>query len=95
MPRLRNHDFLKRHDLLAKLWKQAPSSFGLLNPHQQRDLHAYFRSADDLSPVELLAHRQKITKSDPSLPNRAGKTFLLLLNRLTLANRGCPEPCGS
>jgi hypothetical protein len=79
MPKLSNEDYLIRHEMLHRVWGTDNRHFAGLTYQQQRDLHDYYVPAKDLTNDELLAHRRKVTKQSPSLPQRASKAFLVML----------------
>jgi hypothetical protein len=78
MPKLTNEDYLKRHDLLGRLWEQNQRAYSYLSYQQQRDLHDYYVPTKSLTDLELLAHRKRVTKQNPSLPQRASRAFAAL-----------------
>ncbi len=47
----------------------------MLSPTEQWTLHSYYEFTKHLTDTESLAHRAAITRTDPSLPHRAGKAF--------------------
>jgi hypothetical protein len=75
MPRLTAKDYLRTHDRLRKLWLQDPSVFAELTPTEQRQLHDFFRLANDWSDLQLLQYREAITAEQPSLPHQAGRAL--------------------
>jgi hypothetical protein len=79
MPKLSNDDYLIRHEILHRVWGTDNRHFTHLKYQQQRDLHDYYDPAKDLTNDELLAHRKKVAKQHPSLPQRASKAFLVML----------------
>jgi hypothetical protein len=50
----------------------------MLGPSEQWTLHSYYEFTKHLSDQELLAHRAIVSKTQPSLPHRAGKAFARL-----------------
>ncbi len=50
----------------------------MLSPAEQWTLHSYYEFTKPLSDDQLLAHRAAVSKAQPSLPHRAGKTFTRL-----------------
>jgi hypothetical protein len=82
VPRIPNDIYLNRHNFLRKLWLEAKNVFGFLHYNQQHDLHSYYLPDEDLTKDELLAHRKRMSKLDPSLSSRAGKSFSQLWARL-------------
>lgn len=69
MPRLTNQRYLD----LALMWRTDDFTYGTLSPNEQWDLHAYFVPYKSLTEAELLEHRKRISKEQPSLPQRAGR----------------------
>ncbi|MGW4533765.1 hypothetical protein ACWEOI_22735 [Nocardia sp. NPDC004340] len=55
-------------------------------------LHKYYRLTKHLSDRELITHRQTITKSDPSLPQRAGKALGQLCAVIAYSEAHPPAP---
>lgn len=80
MPKLTNDEYIARHEKLHWIWGEAQSLFTYLTYQQQRDLHDYFVPTKELTRDELLAYRKRITRSDPSLPQRAGRAFQAILH---------------
>lgn len=79
MPKLSNEDYLVRHEMLHRVWGRDARPYSHLTYQQQRDLHDYYAPAKNLSNEELLVHRKRVTRKDPSLPQRASKAFLVML----------------
>lgn len=73
MPRLTNQRYLDINHDLALMWRTDEFTYGTLSPNEQWDLHAYFVPYKSLSEAELIAHRKRISKEQPSLPQRAGR----------------------
>ena len=48
----------------------------------QLTLHEYYRPAEPLTDHEALAHRRRAGHESPSLPQRAGKIYALLLRKI-------------
>lgn len=88
MPRLTNQNYLRSHAQLRKLWLDNPRSYDDLKPNEQWALHEFFVPYEDCPDAELLTHRQRMTKQDPSLPQRAGRA--LAQYRQILAGRKSP-----
>ena len=80
MPKLNNDEYIARHEELNRIWGEAQSLFTYLTYQQQRDLHDYLVPTKELTREELLAYRRRITRSDPSLPQRAGRAFQAILH---------------
>jgi hypothetical protein len=70
VPRLSPKNYLRAHDRLRKLWLHDRSLFAELSPAEQWQLHDYFKPDQDWSDLELLQHRDKVTRQHPSLPTR-------------------------
>jgi hypothetical protein len=75
MPRLTNDLYLERHGFLRKAWHDFYDIFSVLPVTQQWELHRYYQSQSGRAPAELLRRRAEMTEAEPSLPNRAGKSF--------------------
>ncbi|HEY4963492.1 MAG TPA: hypothetical protein VIH90_02230 [Candidatus Saccharimonadales bacterium] len=75
MPRLTNQEYLQRHLTLQVLWKDYKIVFGIVSPNAQWNLHRYYQTKLDLQDSELLARRKSLQQAEPSLAQRAGKTF--------------------
>lgn len=90
MPTLSDEDYLVRHVMLHRVWGKDTRPFTHLTYQQQSDIHDYYQPAKILTNEELLAHRKKITKTDPSLPHRASRAFLVMLRPETQ-----PEPASA
>jgi hypothetical protein len=78
MPRLTPKQYLKAHDQLRRFWLHNDMVFGALSSAEQYQIHDYFQPSKDLSDLELLAHRDRITKERPSLPHQAGRALAKL-----------------
>ena len=75
MPRLTTKNYLRAHDRLRKLWLQDIRLFAELTPTEQWHLHDFLKPDKDWSDLELLQHREAITKQRPSLPHQAGRAL--------------------
>lgn len=75
MPRLTAKQYLKAHDQLRRFWLRDNRLFAELTPTEQWQLHDYFKPDKDWSDLELLAHREQISKERPSLPHQAGRAL--------------------
>lgn len=76
MPRLTDADYLSQRKKLRSDWfDHHAHGFSYLSSREQYDLHRYFAVAKLFGEEELLAHRAEVTKTDPSLPQRAGRAF--------------------
>ena len=78
MPRLTAKQYLPAHDQLRRFWLHQPRVFGELTPGEQWRLHHFFKPSHDLSDLELLQHREQVTKTRPSLPRQAGRALAKL-----------------
>jgi hypothetical protein len=79
MSRLNHTEYLIRHEMVHQAWERDKRFYSCLTVGQQRDIHAYFLAAHDCSDAALLEHRRQVTTSDPSLPHRASRAFLVML----------------
>lgn len=76
MPRLTTRDYLTIRHALIDLWNENDGqAFGALPGYAQRDLHDYFAPTVPMTDRDALAHRKKMTKAFPSLPQKAGRDF--------------------
>jgi hypothetical protein len=75
MARLSTSDYLFFCSYLHEVWQTERQAFSLISTRDQWYLHQYFRPSDDLTPRELLAHREAITQEQPSLPQCAGRAL--------------------
>lgn len=76
MPRLTTLDFLNHRAALRKEWFENHGyAFIVLTPTQQFHLHDYFAFTKDLSPLDVLEHRQTVSAGSSSLPQQAGRAF--------------------
>lgn len=78
MARLTNQHYLLIHRQLRKAWLEVPHCISWLTPTEQWQLHDFFQPANQLTEVELLAHRRDITKRRPTLPSQAGRALAKL-----------------
>ncbi len=76
MPRISNSIYLERHKFLAHAWEHYQVLFSVLRPTEQRELHCFYATTKSLDRLDPLRHRKAVTKSDPSLPHRTGKSFV-------------------
>lgn len=73
MPRLTLNDYLATRDCLADPWStQDYKGFSALAGSAQQGIHVFFAQAAPMSPHEARMLRQEMTKSFPSLPQKAG-----------------------
>ena len=89
MPRLSSNRFLQDCKYLRLLWQSDPGTFAELSQTEQRWLHQFYQPAQDLSDVQRLAHRERITQKQSSLPQMAGRALshLNALNSQLLPRR--------
>lgn len=88
MAKLLDDEYLVRSAMLHRVWEHNPRAYSFLTHQQQRDLHDYFLMSQSMTNEELLAHRKRVSRSDPSLPQRAGRALKELL-------RPTPKPAKS
>lgn len=50
----------------------------MLSPTEQWALHSYYEFTKHMTDTELLTHRAAVSRTQPSLPHRAGKAFARL-----------------
>lgn len=79
MPRLTNTTYLQMHRLVRSIWNDNLMVFGYVSHSDQRYLHQYFQPDSQPTDLELLAHRRRVSKKAPSLPQCAGRAFSHLL----------------
>jgi hypothetical protein len=80
MPRVTNQKYLDRHYQLQERWVKELVQFSDVPALEQRHLHEYYLPSKRVTDEQLLEHRTLITKSQPSLPQKAGKAYSLLMN---------------
>lgn len=78
MPRVDLPTHFRRHRLLRLLWLKAPSTFALLKPNAQWELHELYQPSRDIGLDELELHIAGIHRTKASLLNRAGKYYRVL-----------------
>jgi len=78
VPRLTNKDYLSQRDFLVDAWGHFQRVFTVLPYEEQMVLHAFYLPYKDITREEAVEHRQLITKKQPSLPHRAGKSYAKL-----------------
>jgi hypothetical protein len=76
VPRLSNGDYLINRAFLQDAWELFPSVFTRLSYNEQIELHSFYRPSKDWTDHEAIDHRKRISKQQPSLPNRVGKHFV-------------------
>lgn len=91
MPRISFHQFYDRHRSLKRLWLECNDTFSYVTFAQQRVLHDYYQPTRFLTPEELHEHWTEISKTQPSLPNRAGKSYHQLRRQLQAPSRPRPH----
>jgi hypothetical protein len=75
VPRLTNKEYLAQRVFIQDALRGFSDVFASLSYNDQLTLHTFYASNQDLTDDELIEHRTKITKQQPSLPQRAGKLF--------------------
>jgi hypothetical protein len=68
MPRLPTHRYLTIYHVLRTWWLVVYKLDSELNAREHWYLHDYFRRAEALDKLSLLAHRRWIGKERPALP---------------------------
>jgi hypothetical protein len=74
------------------MWEHARGIYTALSYNQQIELHAFYQDFKDLDDDQAIAHRIRISKQQPSLPNRAGKAFKIILKVVEIIQRSSGEP---
>lgn len=87
MPRLTNDLYYQRHRFLKKAWQDFDSLYAILTVSDQWLVHAYYVPSKNLTPEELLVHREGISKEQPSLPQAASKPFTKMYTTFRVAFR--------
>jgi hypothetical protein len=64
----------------VQAWNKFPGVFTVLPYNQQTEIHEFYAPSRPFNTEEAIAHRYNVTHEQPSLPNRAGKSFPKLLN---------------
>lgn len=82
MLRFTDTTYVKQRRALVEDWERGGHSFILLGYMDQLTLHEYYRPAEQLTDHEALAHRRRAGHESPSLPQRAGKIYALLLREI-------------
>jgi hypothetical protein len=75
VPRLTNNDYVIQRDFLKDDWNEFRAIYAFLDYTDQLVLHEFYGPSKDWSDEEAIAHRKRVTKQQPSLPNRAGKLY--------------------
>jgi hypothetical protein len=78
MPRITHLYYSARREQLRKIWASGGWEFSLLTAREQWDLHEYYVITQDMTDQELRLHRRLVKQVDPSLPQRAGRTYAKL-----------------
>lgn len=78
MPHMSHNTYLDRHAFLAHAWEHYPTLLAMVGPAEQRDLHRYYPTTHDHDELALSRHRKEVSKDDPSLPHRTGRSFTLV-----------------
>ena len=85
MPRISHNKYIERHTFLAHAWEHYRTLFATVSPSEQRDLHRFYATAQELDELALVRYRKRVTKQDPSLPHRTGKSFAVMYQAFCLA----------
>lgn len=76
MPRLTSRDYLTNRQFIRQQWLDWNGiAFGSLPFQEQHDLHDYYVPSIPITDEQALRHRVEMTKSFPSLPQKAGKAY--------------------
>jgi hypothetical protein len=75
VPRLTNQQYINRHEELRAIWLSHPEVLRSLSPGEQLHLHAYYRTAEQLTKAELIHSRKRLDRDDPALGHLAGKAY--------------------
>ena len=77
MPRISNELYIQRHRFLRKAWTEGLQEiFAVLRTHQQWDVHKFYQPDRQLTDQQLIDYRLNITRSHPTLPQRASRSYL-------------------
>lgn len=80
MPRLTSQDYLAQRRLLIEEWYEHDAvAFGDTPIPAQHDLHDFYAPTEPLSDADALKHRAAMTRAFPSLPQKAGRAFQMLI----------------
>lgn len=82
MPRATHHQQYQRHQTLRELGITRPMALIRLDARSQLALGAFYDTDRDHTVESLRAHQRDITRSYPSLPQRAGKAYSALMQLL-------------
>jgi hypothetical protein len=75
MARLTNRDYLMHRQFLIHEWEEGSAAFGVLPLQTQHDLHDYYAPSMSFTDHEALVHRDQMTATFPSLPQKAGRVL--------------------
>ena len=75
MPRLTNPDYLEQRHRLMIAWEFRPHLIAELELYEQHALHDFFAMSREMYDDDAIAHRQNMTKLEPSLPHKAGRAY--------------------
>ncbi|MDQ1547701.1 MAG: hypothetical protein QOH69_2605 [Actinomycetota bacterium] len=90
MPRCTNAQYLYQRERLRANWiDQHARAFSRLESQEQMDLHDYFAPTEPIDDEAALRHRSEVTKSFPSLPQKAGRAYQ---SALPFLDAPSPEP---
>lgn len=80
MSRLTNQQYLACRARLHTIWQTGRIAYSVATVPRQWELHRYYQTQVDAPDDVLIANRQVLTTADPSLPNRAGKTYAAVVH---------------
>lgn len=75
MARVTKAQYVNRHAALQGMWIECRDLFAVVSSTQQRDLHRYYAVTKQLGDDALMSYRTTVSQADPSLSQRAGKTY--------------------
>lgn len=75
MPRLSHFVYLQHRLALRADWLAGGFAFVVLTAEEQWAIHDFYEPTLDLSEDELRELRRRVTREQPSLPQRAGKAY--------------------
>ena len=75
MPRITFKQYLDQRAFLKLAWEEFDQLYSLLSTNQQWDLHAYYQPLHNYDADWLRAHRERISRTQPTLPAKAGRSF--------------------
>jgi len=91
VPRLTNSQYLQQRKTLQMDWFQDGAwTFSSLESLDEMELHAYFAPTKDFTDEQAIAHRNDVSRQNPSLPQQAGHAYARALRYL--GKRPVPQP---